>query len=850
MRLSLKWLSEYVDVRLSPEELAERLTIAGLEVDAIERTGGDWGEEIRVGRVVGVDPHPNADRLRLATVELGGDERHRVVCGAPNLAVGQKVAFGVVGARVRDGHSGKLATLKPATIRGVESAGMVLSEFELGLSEDHEGILELPEDAPVGRPLGEVIGDVVLVLSVTPNRADWMSMVGVAREVSALTGAPLREPDVTYEAAGGPIKGRAKVDIEDADLCHRYIATVVEGVRIGPSPAWMQERLIAAGQRPINNVVDVTNYVMLELGQPLHAFDYDAVKGHHIIVRRAREGERMRTLDGEERALTTDMLVIADEGGAVALAGVMGGLESEVTEGTTNVLLECATFAGGNIRRTSMALKARSEASARFEKGLPAELAAVASKRATKLLVEVCGGRALQGSIDAYPVKAKETRIEVPKSRIAQVLGIDPATAKTRAVLSALGFSVRWAPPDRYVVRVPYWRPDVRIPDDVAEEVARIIGYDEIPAEPLAGRIPAPIEQPLRDLRERVRDVLAASGMQEVITYSLTTLDALAKVTPKEELAIYPPYRIANPISAEHEYMRTTLRASVLQTLSQNLRFQKGEVAIFETSRVYGRPSGAEHRAENRQQSGQVAGVRGQPGAGAEQRAESREQGAGSGQERVGAEMLPEEREHVTGAVTGRRLDRWGRPSEEWLDFFDAKAYVEALFEGLNARVSFVPAEEYAMLPGRTAELRAGGGDTRVGVLAQVHPDVAAEFDIEQDVYVFDIELDALLPHLGGTKKVRPVSRFPGVERDVALIVDDGVAAGALQEAIESSSLVRAARIFDVYRGDPVPAGKKSVAFAVLYQSDDHTLTDEEVARAQSKMLERLRREFGAELRA
>src|SRR5581483_1572609 len=364
-----------------------------------------------------VEPHPNADRLRLATVDLGGGERHTVVCGAPNLAEGQHVAFATVGARVYDGHSG-------------ESAGMVLSERELGLSEDHEGILVLPGDAPVGAPLAGVLGDVIFELIVTPNRADWLSVLGIAREVAALTGATVREPSLAYEATGGPVAGNAKVEIADPDLCARYVATVVKGVQLGPSPQWMQERLVALGQRPINNVVDVTNYVMLELGQPLHAFDYARIAGHHIIVRRAREGERFTTLDGEERTLTHDMLVIADERGPVALAGVIGGLESEVTERTVDVLLEAATFSGPNIRRTSTRLKARSEASSRFEKGLPAELAAIASQRATKLLVEVCGGTALAESIDVYPRKAKEARVEVTRARIAQVLGIDPPTAK------------------------------------------------------------------------------------------------------------------------------------------------------------------------------------------------------------------------------------------------------------------------------------------------------------------------------------------------------------------------------------------------------------------------------------
>ena len=813
MRVSLNWLREYVDIDLPPEELADRMTRAGLAVDNSERIGGDWGDEIRVGYVTAVDPHPNADRLRLVTADLGADETHRVVCGAPNVAVGQKIAFGTVGARVRDGHSGKPSVLKPAVIRGVESAGMVLSEYELGISDDHEGILQLPADAPVGTRLSDVIGDVLFDLSVTPNRPDWLSVLGVAREIAALTSSALREPPLDYADSGKPVKGRAAVDIHAPDLCRRYIATVIEGVTIGESPAWLKARLEAIGQRPINNVVDITNYVMFEIGQPIHAFDYDEVAGRHIIVRRGEDGETFKALDGVEHTLTRDVLVIADEAGAVGLAGVIGGLESEVTPSTKNILLESANFLGPNIRRTGTALKVRTEASTRFEKGLPPEFAMIASKRATKLFTEIAGGRALAGAVDAYPGKQREQRIEVTKERIARVLGIDPPASKVRSVLSSLGFTARWVPPDRYAVRVPYWRPDVRIDDDVAEEVGRIIGYDEIPTLLIAGSVPSPVEQPLRELRERARTLLAEAGMQEVITYSLTTMEALARVTPKEDLAIYPPYRAANPISSEHEFMRTTLRASLLQTVASNLRYEKGEMAVFEAARVYQRPD-------------QRLPQPGRP---------------------FGEEALPDEREHIAGALTGRRADRWGRPGADSVDFFDAKAYVEALLRGLNIEAEYAPADEFAFAPGRTAEIRVDG--RRAGVIGQLHPDTAAAFDIDQDVFVFDVVIDDLLPHANRQRKMAPVPRFPAVEQDLALIVDDGVPAGALRTAIEAAPLVREARIFDVYHGEQVPAGRKSVAFAVAWQSPDHTLTDDEVAKAQRKLVERLRREFNAELR-
>jgi phenylalanyl-tRNA synthetase beta chain len=690
---------------------------------------------------------------------------------------------------------------------------MVMSEFELGLSEEHEGILVLPEETPIGTLLVDILGDVCFELSVTPNRPDWLSVLGIAREVAALTGETVREPSLEFAQAGPPIKGKCAVDIKDAELCKRYVATVVTGIKIGRSPTWIRERLIKAGQRPINNVVDITNYVMLEMGQPLHAFDYDTIAGHHIIVRRGRRGEEFTTLDNERRELTEDMLVIADENEAVALAGVIGGLDSEVTEKTTSVLLEAATFLGSNVRRTSKMLKARSEASTRFEKGLPSELAVLASRRATKLLVELCGGTAMQGAIDSYPGKQREVRVEVTRERIVQVLGIDPPTAQVRSVLTGLGFSARWVPPNRYVVRVPYWRPDVRIDDDVCEEIARVIGYDQIPALPLSAAIPEPVVQPRRELRERTRDLLAAAGMRETISYAMTTIEALQRVLPKETLAIYPPYKLVNPMTSDYEYLRPTLRASLLMTLASNLRFQKGEVAIFETAKTYERPD------ERLPQSGT----------------------------QFGSEVLPVEREIACGVISGRRADRWGRPSPDGVDFFDAKAYVEDLFAGLNVTAAYEPVNEFGMVPGRVAEIIVGG--ERVGVLGQVHPETAAAFEIEQDVFLFDLVLDDLLPHTGEQQKAAKVSRFPAVEQDMALIVDGDVAAGALQRVIESTALVRAARVFDVYTGDQVPDGKKSVAFSVQYQSDEKTLTDDDVSKAQRKIIERLRREFGADIR-
>ncbi len=802
MRVSLKWLADYVDVTFPPEELAHKLTMAGLEVENIERVGGDWDERlITVGRVVSVDPHPNADRLRLAAVDYGGAEPQTVVCGAPNVAAGQKIAFARAGARYVGGHSGKPAVLKPTKVRGVESAGMVMSEKELGLSDEHEGILVLPDDAPVGAPLSQYLGDAILNIDLKPNRPDCLAMLGVAREVAALTNGAVREPERTYNESDTPVATKASVEIADPDLCFRYVAAVIEDVKIGPSPTWMQERLIAGGMRPINSIVDITNYVMLELGQPLHAFDYTRLRGGKIIVRRARPGEKMVTLDGLERALAADTLVIADAEAPVAIAGVMGGEHSEVGEKTTTILLESATFHPTNVRRTATRMKLRSEASTRFDKGLHPELAMVAARRATKLLVEIAGGRALHGFVDVYPEPWREVRIELTRQRLQQVLGIDLPTSTVRHALTSLGFGCQWQPPDRYQVRVPYWRTDVHIPDDVAEEVARIVGYEQIPTKGLGGEIPAAIPQPRRELRERLRDALAAAGMQEVITYSLTTLDALQQVVAPEELATYPPMRVAYPVSADHEYLRPVLRASLLQTLAANIRQHEGEIAFFESARAFlTDPDGP-----------------------------------------------PQEQEHVTGVVAGRRDDRWGRPSSEPVDFFDAKGYVEAALRAVGVQATFQDTMAYGLVPGRTAEVVIDG--RKVGTIGQVHPQAAAHFDIGQEVYLFELIVDELLPSVVPARRVEAVSRFPPVVQDIALVVDKQLPAERVRALIAEHELVASARVFDVYEGERIPAGKKSLAFSVTYQSADQTLTDADVAKAQRAIVERLKREVGAELR-
>ncbi len=804
MKLSLAWLRDFVDVDLPVPELARRLIDATAEVESWETIGAQWDpERIRVAQVIAVDPHPNADRLRLATVETGNGPQ-QVVCGAPNLAAGQKVAFATEGAELIDGHTGERAKLKLRPIRGVDSAGMVLSEKELGLSDSHEGILVLPDTATVGRPLVEELGDVVFDISTWANRADLLGVFGLAREVAAVTGKPLHEPDRSYRESSAEASGLVSITIEDPDLCPRFMASVIQGVTIGPSPAWMQERLLAHGMRPINNVVDITNYVMLETGHPTHAFDYDLVHDRRIVARRAKEGERLVTLDGVERELDGEMMLVCDGAGPVSIAGIMGGGNSEVRPETRNILFEVANWKPGSIRRTSGILKLRTEASLRFEKGIGPGMAEDAQRRALHLFEQLTGGTVARGIVDVYPGKQPPREILVTAARIEQVLGIAVPAGDVQRILVALGFACEPTPPASYRVQPPEWRPDVVIPDDVIEDIARIYGYDRLPPTMLRGALPPVEPRPVVDLRERVRDTAASLGFQEILTYTLTDLPRLRRVVPESDHVRREPLGVLNPVAAQHTYLRTSLRPMLLDTYALNRRHEDGPLRLFEVAFEY-LPVEAD---------------------------------------------LPHERPVLCALLGGPRETRWGRGSDERLDFFDLKGDAEALLRTLGVSATFEAAREFGLLDGHTAAIKAG--KERVGILGQVHPDVAAQFDVDEPVFLLELWIEDLARVLPERPAYTPPSRFPEVRQDLALVVDESLPAGRLMEIVRShrSSLVRiAADVFDEYRGPGVAAGKKSLALSLRYQSDDRTLTDEDVARVQTGLLKRLEKEIGATLR-
>ena len=797
MDVPLKWLAQYVDWNISVEELAHRLSMAGAEVESIKRSGGEW-EHVVVGRVAAVEQHPNADRLRLATVDFGGAEPLQVICGAPNLAQGQTIAFAQVGAQLIDPGTRQPRKLRKGKIRGVTSLGMVCSERELGLSDEHEGILELSTDAALGTPLVDVLGQVVLDIKPTPNRPDHFSILGIAREVAALTGGAVREPSATYPESDIVAIDKTSVEIEDAEGCPRYTAVVIDGVTVGPSPQWMQDALSSAGMRPINNIVDVTNYVMLEWGQPLHAFDFEILRQSRIVVRRAQPGEHLELLDGSELKLETDDLVIADAERAVALAGIMGGAESEISDSTTTILLETANFQEASIRRSrARHTEGGTEASRRFEKSLNPELAELAAKRAAALIIETAGGTAFAGLVDAYPGRVHAPQVVVTQRRIEQILGVQPSVERVRDILSGLGISNRWLPPDRYAVTCPPWRSDITVPDDVVEEIGRIEGYDNLPSEPLPGAVPEPEHDAERELGERIRDVLASLGLREIITYVAVGEDELTSTGVDS-----PAVQLMNPMNTARDRMRTTLRPWGLQTFALNQRETRGSLGLFEVGKTF--------------------------------------------KARLGSQ--PTEERMLLALLGGEAVGSVHGDPARSLDFYDIKGVMEQLGSGLGVEFDLTAnAEDSALVGGRSARISVRGQE--VGVLGRVNSAVASRFGVEGDVFALELSIAELAPLIRSASEVLSPSVYPAAVEDLALIVDASATSGELTSAIAANGLVESVELFDIYTGDQIPAGSKSLAFRVYYRSPDRTLTDRDVEKARRGIVRRLESQFGATLR-
>ena len=809
MKVPISWLNDVIDTGLAPEELAYRLTMAGLEAEKVTRIGADW-DGVFVGHVDRVEPHPDADRLVLATVDAG--QHHlTVVTGAPNIAAGQMVPLAIAGARLIDGHAegAVYRTLKPGKIRGVLSEGMVCSEKELGLSEEHEGIMVLEPDAPQGVPLSEWLGDTVIEFEITPNLVHAFSVLGIAREAGALTGRPVTVPPV-YDLNAAPAGAADLVTIEEPELCPRYVAVVIDGVTVGPSPAWMQRRLLAAGLRPINTIVDATNYVMLEFGQPTHAFDADRLKGGRIVVRRARPGESIETLDHQVRQLSEDMLLIADAEQPVGIAGVMGGFDSEISEGSRRVLLESANFNMSSIRHTARALKLRTDASARFERGLDPNLARQAAARATQLILDLSPGASVSAVADVYPIPAMSRPLSLPFSEFERLLGVRYEPDQVLDALNRLGFDPK-LDGERLQVEIPTWRGDVSLAADIVEEAARVIGYETLPERLPTGQT-TPVERdPAYAFQRGIRAVLVAAGAFETVTYIAISEDDLRRLDPEHAatpgaytVALPETIRLRNPLQADRDILRPTLLPSLLAIAAENLKHERG-VRLFEIARVY-LPAEAE---------------------------------------------LPIEVPTLGIVFAGQRepLSRFLAPGE--LDFFDLKGVIDALLERVGvAEVASRPITHPALHPGRAAGLFVG--DERIGIGGELHPDRARAFAIETPrVAVAEIDLERLRAVANPVPADVKAPRFLPAEQDFAIVVSEETPAIEVEAALRSGAgpLATAAVLFDIYRGAQIGEGRKSLAYRVTFTAPDRALTDAELTKVRERIARTLRAGVGGELR-
>jgi phenylalanyl-tRNA synthetase beta chain len=818
MRVPWSWMSEYCEPGSSPEQLAERLSMTGTEVERIGHAGAPAADGFVVGQVLSAEAHPNADRLSVCEVDAGDGEPRTIVCGAPNVAAGQSVAVALPGTVMPDGQ--KLGTAK---LRGVESSGMILSEAEMELGEDADGIAVLSTDAEPGTPLSAVvpISDPVLELEVTPNRPDCLGVYGVAREVHAITGSSLAAPpwEEDAEATGdGEASDYATITVEVPELCPRFTARIFTEVEIGPSPLWLKQRLIAAGQRPINNVVDITNYVMLLTGQPLHAFDLDEIRGGELIIRNAREGETMRTLDDIERSFDTDAVLVCDREGPSGIAGIMGGQISEVSEGTSRVLMEVATWNGPNILATSGKLGLRSEASTRFEKQLHPDLTMRAQRVAARLMVELCGARLVPGTIDADAEDYPSPTLGLREERMVSLLGMDVPREQAADYLTRLGFSVDQVegglevgvPADRHF--------DVTREVDLIEEVARVHGIDEHllatlpPRPPGAGGI-----EPHQRMLRRAEDVLRDAGLDEAVTWSFVAPDAAARLgLSGDEIGTV---RIHNPLSEEQSVMRTDLIGGLIDAATRNLARGAGRVALFESGRVY-LPEPAPESAGVLD--GRFAGLR----------------------------PAPAREPHRIGAIVCESLvaPNW-RGEAAAADFYLGKGLVELLCDALRVPLDLEISERPFLYPGRTAELLVEGRSA--GWLGELHPRVREAADLPAAV-AFEIDAGPLFAAWGeGVEVYEDLTSFPAVYEDVAVVVDDSVSAAQVRNAIREGGgeLLRDSRIFDVYEGEQIEAGKRSLALRLEFRAPDRTLTDAEVAERREAIVAALEK-IGGALRA
>lgn len=808
MLASLEWLKQYVDINIPTDVLVDKITRVGLEVETVTNLG-EGLEGVLTGKVTHIERHPNSDHLWICQMDYG-QGIVQILTGAQNVHQDDMVPVAVVGSRLPNGMK-----LKKARMRGLDSFGMLCSAEELGidskllLPEQRNGIFILPPDTPIGVDIKEVLGlnDTVIDIDLTANRADCFSIIGLAREISAITGCPLKMPAMDVkEAAGGNAADMAQIKIEAEDLCKRFAVRVLKNIKIGPSPEWMQKRLRACGVRPISNVVDVTNYVMLELGQPMHAYDYDKVADHTLIVRRAQNGEKLVTLDDQERILDESMITIADPKHAVGLGGVMGGLETEVTDATCNVMLEAATFNGPSIRRTSRALGLRSEASGRFERGVDTVLTQNALNRAANLLESMGACETVAGIVEAYPHPVAPTVINVAPQVINNRIGIEIPAEEMIATLTSLQFNVE-KDGENLVITVPSWRNDVTCDADISEEIARIHGLDHIQSHLPVLCVTQGRQHVIEDVKDSVQDYMAGVGMSEVMTYSFINPSAFDKLQLPADDSRRSAIELLNPITDEFRVMRTTMAASLLNAAAYNLARQHSKVAVFEVGRVY------------------------LPKA-------------------LPLTDFPEERPMLCAVISGKCNDLSWCTCRDNVDFYDIKGVAEGLLNKLQMHdYKLVHYTVPYLHPGKSCAIEADG--RIIGWFGEVHPVTQEAFGLPQEAYILELEIEPLVACATAVPQYKHLPKYPSMSRDIAVVVPAEVTNDELEQVIRkhAGELLIDVKVFDIYTGKQVAEGCKSMAFNLTYQADDRTLTDAEVDASMKKVIAEVAEAYKAKLR-
>lgn len=810
MQVSIKWLKDYIDFTETPEQLADKLTMAGIPVENVVDPG-EGLEKVVTGRIEKLEPHQNSDHLQICTMNVGLAENIIIVTGAQNVAEGQVVPVAMVGAHLPNGMK-----ISKGKLRGVASNGMLCSAQELKLDleklpeEQKTGIFILPSDTPVGIPAKDVLGlnDVVLEFELTANRADCFSVFGLVREIAAITGNKPHFPEIKVnEDDNTKLNDIFSVEIADPDLCSRFSTRMLKNVKIGPSPEWMQQRLEGAGIRSINNVVDVTNFVMIELGHPMHAYDYDKITGKKLIARRAIEGEELHTLDDTSRKAKGEMLVIADSEKAAGLAGIMGGFETEITDTTTTVVLESADFYGPCIRRTARACGLSSEASGRFERGVDSETTIKALDRAAQLLQEMGACTVCEGIVDVYPNPKQANYVTFTPEQINNHLGTNIAKDVMLNIITSVGFDVTKDENDEITVKVPSWRNDVTCMADISEEIARLHGFDKIKSTLPNGVSMQGTQSAKQTFIDKVKASLSSQGLYETISFALTNEETFNKLNIPQDSPLRKAVPIMNPLSDEYPLVRTTLLSSIFDNLARNLARKNDDVALFEVGSVFFPKA-------------------------------------------LPVTELPDEVVKIAGAITGRRNAQSWNQTNDMVDFYDAKGIIEELLANLRVtRYTVETGTHYAMHPGKTALFKKGRDV--IATVGEVHPAVLSAYGITKPVYIFELDATIVMKYMAKDLKYKALPKYPATSRDLAMLVDVDVNAADIEKAMTKAAGQNLTQItlFDVYTGKQVEEGKKSLAFSLTFQSNDKTLTDAEIDPAIEKIVAKLQKDFNANLR-